>query len=160
MNLRKFYLGKAIGFLIVIVLVLLYFVFFKSTPASNVNENNNQNENINAPINVGGGCQYKSIAGTAEILSIESAPTSGSNCPIEPQLIKFVFTSDDLTVRDIIAELRINAGMNPSLKWVEDNDITVGKTYRVERQKITSGTCTPVVYKFLDLDVFPATGCN
>lgn len=43
MNLRKFYLGRAIGFIVVVLLVLIYFALFKSRPASNVNDNNNEN---------------------------------------------------------------------------------------------------------------------
>jgi hypothetical protein len=39
MNLRKFYLARAIGFIVVLVLVLLYFYFFKSTPVGNENVN-------------------------------------------------------------------------------------------------------------------------
>lgn len=151
-------------FLALISLTLLLSGCGINIPTNNnqpvTNQNLNENENIDVPINVGGGCQYKSIAGEAKILSIESAPASASNCPIEPQLIKFVFTADDSTAKDIIAELRINAGMNPSLKWLKDNDVNVGKIYRVERQEITNGTCSPVVYKFLDLNVFPTTGCN
>lgn len=46
MNLKFFYLARAIGFIVVLVLVLLYFYFFKSTPAGNenVNENNSSAE--------------------------------------------------------------------------------------------------------------------
>lgn len=39
MNLKKFYLARAIGFIVVLVLTLLYFYFFKSTPAGNENVN-------------------------------------------------------------------------------------------------------------------------
>lgn len=49
MNLRKFYLGRALGFIVVLILVGLYFIFFKSIPASNVNKNNNEN-NISAEL--------------------------------------------------------------------------------------------------------------
>lgn len=124
------------------------------------NQNLNEQQNINAPINIGGPCQYNNIAGIAKILSIESAPDNGNNCPVEPKLIKFTFTPDDQNIKSSESELRINAGTNPSLKWIDDQKIAVGNIYRVERQEITSGTCTPRVYKFLDLDLFPSNGCN
>lgn len=44
MNLKQFFVGRAIGFIVVLILVGLYFYFFKSAPASNVNENNNEND--------------------------------------------------------------------------------------------------------------------
>jgi len=43
MNLRKFYLGRFIGFLIVLLLVFVYFYFVKNKPANN-SLNNNQNQ--------------------------------------------------------------------------------------------------------------------
>ncbi|MFA6467055.1 MAG: hypothetical protein WCV71_04305 [Patescibacteria group bacterium] len=45
MNIKKIYLGRTIGFIVVLVLALLYLAFFKSNSASNENINKNFNEN-------------------------------------------------------------------------------------------------------------------
>ncbi len=54
MNLRKFYLGRAIGFIVVVLLALIYFVFFKSKPIAITPTNNSSDmdvKNISYTIN-------------------------------------------------------------------------------------------------------------
>ncbi|MCD4760634.1 hypothetical protein K8R42_01930, partial [bacterium] len=46
------------------------------------------------------GCTYNNILGTAEIISIESAPAEEYNCSEEPKKIVFEFTPNDLEDRE------------------------------------------------------------
>lgn len=116
----------------------------------------------------GGDCTYTSYEGYAVIKSITPAPASEYNCPDKPQKIIFEFTPLDLSVRqkyrftnfsDTAVSMRINDGANPSIAWVKKNKIEPGKKFRCFRTELTDGTCTPVVFKFPELDLFPETGC-
>lgn len=120
-------------------------------------------------INVGGACEYNQIEGTAVITSIEDAPADEYNCPVNPKKVLFTFIPNDpnapdnyqfKNVLDSIQDISINAGRNPSLIWIEQNGLAVDNVYVCTREEITSGTCTPVVFTFQDLDLFPDSGCN
>lgn len=114
---------------------------------------------------VGGGCGYKDIDGMAKIVLVEVAPANENNCEKNPQKITFVFTPTNKTTYQFpnfsdTANLRINAGQNPSAGWAKANKITVGATFACSRSEILQGTCTPVVFKFKDIDTMPEHGCE
>lgn len=117
----------------------------------------------------GGGCDYVKFEGYARIKSITPAPAGDYNCPDKPMLIVFEFIPANISDRqkyrfkdfsDTTAKLKINDGANPSLAWVKKNKIETGKKFRCFRTEIVKGTCTPVIFTFPDLNLFPETGCK
>lgn len=117
----------------------------------------------------GGACSYNKFEGTAKIISIKPAPSTGYNCPDKPMQILFEFTPSDLSDRqkykftnfsDKSARMTINDGANPSQLWIKNNKIEVGKKYKCFRTEITKGTCTPAGFTFPELNLFPEKGCN
>ncbi|MCK5169597.1 MAG: hypothetical protein KAQ75_06940 [Bacteroidales bacterium] len=114
-------------------------------------------------------CEYIKYEGIAKIKLISIAPSDEYNCPNEPKKIKFEFTPDNISDRDqynytnyndSANYMRINAGMNPSQLWIDNNKIEIGKEYKCFRTEIKKGTCTPVIFEFPDLDLFPSNGCD
>lgn len=117
----------------------------------------------------GGLCEYSSYEGYAVIKAIKAAPASEYNCPNNARQVVFEFTPDNISdrqkyrftnVSDSPLTMKINDGANPSLTWIKNNKITVGAKFKCIRTEITKGTCTPVVFKFPELNLFPETGCN
>ncbi len=117
----------------------------------------------------GGSCSYVKFEGFAVIKSITAAPASEYNCPVKPMQIIFEFTPLNISDRqkykfkefkDTAVKMRINDGANPPLAWIKKNGIEPGKKFRCFREEITKGTCTPVCFKFTDLNLFPETGCK
>jgi len=117
----------------------------------------------------GGACEYSKYEGYAVIKSIKPAPASDYNCPDNPQKIIFDFTPLNISDRknyrftnrpDSGVELKINDGANPSLAWVKKNGITTGKKFKCFRTELKKGTCTPVVFTFPELNLFPENGCK
>ena len=144
---------KQLGFLILVILSVIQVSCKK-------NDDNDK---------VGGGCEYIKYEGIAKIKSIYTVPSDEYNCPNEPKKIKFEFTPNNISDRDQYKYtnyndsanyMRINAGMNPSQLWIDNNKIEIGKEYKCFRTEIKKGTCTPVVFEFPDLDLFPSNGCN
>lgn len=115
------------------------------------------------------GCEYVRYEGYAIIKSVKPAGASEYNCPDNPQKIVFDFTPLNISDRksyiftnrsDSGAELKINEGINPSLAWVKMNGITAGKKFRCFRTELKKGTCTPVIFTFPELNLFPENGCK
>lgn len=118
---------------------------------------------------MGGSCSYVKFEGYAKITSIVPAPESEYNCPEKPELVTFEFTPLDKSDRkkyrftgysDSAVNMRINDGVNPSHAWIKNNGIAIGKKFRCFRTELSKGTCTPVIYTFPDLNLFPETGCR
>jgi hypothetical protein len=117
----------------------------------------------------GGPCDYQRYSGSAIIAEIVPAPSGDYNCANQPMRIKFIFIPDDSTASakyrfnqwsDTCQYLRINAGCNPSFAWVDKNNIKAGNTYKCFRCEETKGSCTPVVFEFPEINLFPENGCN
>jgi len=117
----------------------------------------------------GGSCSYVKFEGHAVIKSITPAPASDYNCPEEPQKIIFEFIPSNVSDRqkykftnfsDSAVSMKINDGANPSMTWVKNNKIEKGKKFRCFRTELVKGTCTPVIFTFTDLDLFPVDGCS
>ena len=113
---------------------------------------------------VGGICTYKTVTGTAVIVSVEDAPTNGFNCNDDSVVVVFDFTPDDQTdvdANDDGQELTIGSGMNPPRTWINSNGLTVGSSHNCTRKKIQTGTCTPLIFEFTDLNYEDAQAvCN
>lgn len=116
----------------------------------------------------GQNCQYKKIAGKAKIISISSAPTDEINCPLNPKKVIFSFTPDDTSARNNYlfkswsdtSTLMINAGTNPSQYFLDSLNISIGSEFICNRQEISQGTCTPVIFEFTTINLFPENGCR
>ncbi len=103
----------------------------------------------------GGPCTYDDTPGTATIASVEDADPADNNCANDPVEVVFDFAPDDPGAADLAAtglRLTIAGGANPPLAWVEDEGLTEGSAHDVIRRDITRGTCTPVLYEFLNVD--------
>ncbi len=104
---------------------------------------------------VGGPCEYENTSGVATITSVEPASTNGLNCTNDPVEVVFDFTPDDAADAGLAATgrtLTIGEGLNPPLSWVQAEGLTVGSQHTCIRRDITKGTCTPVLYRFPDVD--------
>ena len=142
--------------------LVLFFTFGMAACSPNPNKPNTETAETHK---VGGGCGYNDIDGLAKIISVVAAPSNENNCEKNPQKITFVFTPNTKTSYKFAnfsdtSNLRINAGQNPSASWVAANKITVGATFACSRSEIIQGTCTPVVFKFKDIDAMPENGCE
>ena len=115
---------------------------------------------------IGTDCTYIQYQGKARIISIDNAPINENNCPVNPKKILFVFTPNDTTVRSNYlfknwsdtSSLTVN-GLNPSQLFLDSLHITVGNEFNSNRQEITQGTCTPVLFNFTEIDLNPQSGC-
>ena len=113
-------------------------------------------------------CNYIAYEGRAVIISINIAPANENNCASNPRKVIFAFIPDDSTVRNNYifknwsdtASLTINSGTNPSQSFIDSLDITLGKDFRCSRQELMQGTCTPVYFKFPDINLNPENGCK
>ena len=113
-------------------------------------------------------CQYKKFAGKAKIISISSAPTDENNCPLNPKKVIFAFTPNDSNaINNYLfrswsdtSTLKINAGTNPSQNFLDSLNIFIGSEFICNRQEISQGTCTPVVFEFTTIKLFPQNGCR
>jgi hypothetical protein len=117
----------------------------------------------------GGRCTYVKYEGKAKIKSIAPAPVAEYNCPENPMQILFEFTPDTITDRqkykfdnynDTACYMRINDGANPSNKWIAFNKVEIGKVFKCFRMEQALGTCTPVIFEFPDINLFPEDGCR
>ncbi len=106
---------------------------------------------------VGGDCEYRQSKGKATILEIIEA--EGGACP-EPRMVIFQFEAEDTPERHNGELLTIQDGKNPSLNWLQQNGIVVGKEFDCLRKEIQSGTCTPVFYEFRSIDLNPLEPCG
>ena len=50
------------------------------------------------------------------------------------------------------ARLTISEGVNPPRQWVESEGLTVGSQHVCTRRDISSGTCSPLLFDFTDVD--------
>ena len=110
----------------------------------------------------GGPCDYQSTAGIALIQEWAAVSPEENNCAQAVRLV-FDFVPDDpdasrhyptrtVDVPDTSRTLMVGGGKNPPLQWVVDQGLTPGSIHRCERRDITAGTCTPVNFRFLEID--------
>jgi hypothetical protein len=145
------------------IILLIILICFITSCGTNIHKNSHQE------IRTGGPCKYMKYPGVARIIKIEQAPMNERNSTNHPKRIKFVFTPDDPSApekysftewSDSCQYLKINAGSNPSVNWIKKNDIKPGNIYKCTRCEEIKGTCTPVIFEFPDLDLFPESGSN
>lgn len=115
---------------------------------------------------VGGGCAYDTTLGTATIVRIENPPAGEYQAPHAVKVV-FKFAPLDSSASGRYAQreypdtgqvLTVGAGMHPPRRWVKEQGLTVGSRHPCMRLDLVRGTCTPVCFRFLDVDYDSWTG--
>lgn len=117
---------------------------------------------------VGGACSYTETPGEATVVSLNNATAGQNDCNNDPVEVVFNFTpSDPLKANaatDKNVHLTVGDGKNPSRSYIASKGFAVGATLKCSRKTIISGTCTPIVFDFPDLDLSDSanskTFCN
>ncbi|MCK4221480.1 MAG: hypothetical protein KAX25_01325 [Dehalococcoidia bacterium] len=109
---------------------------------------------------VGGPCEYGHIPGVATVVSVEADDSEDALCQ-DAVVVTFDFVPDDASAVDDYRfpgwldtgqHLTVGAGANPPRAWVVEQGLTERSEHRCVRSEITSGTCTPVLFSFPDID--------
>ena len=106
---------------------------------------------------VGGPCEYTEIPGTATVVSVTPA-TENDDCTNAVEVV-FDFAPTDTSLTEHVATgvtLTIGSGQNPPDSWVQDEGLTEGSQHPCNRWVITEGTCTPVIYRFTEVNYLDA----
>ncbi len=107
---------------------------------------------------IGGPCSYNEFPGRAVITSVTPAPDGGC---IDAVYVEFNFIPDDPNALELYVFpnwpdtgqfLTVGDGKHPNATWAELQGLTVGSIHPAIRMEISDGTCTPVIFKFLDVD--------
>jgi hypothetical protein len=105
-------------------------------------------------------CAYDTISGTALIKSIVPDTLDNRICS-NAVIVYFDFIPDDPGAPgsyrfpnhpDTSRTLFIADGKNPPSTWIEAEGLGVGTEHECVRLEETRGTCTPVLFVFLNLD--------
>ncbi len=112
-----------------------------------------------------GPCTYTDIVGVATITAVTSPAVDDPNCDNEPLRVIFDFEPADEGATggylfpdwsDEALQLTVAGGMNPSSQWIEEQGLDVTSEHACLRQECRTGSCTPVVFHFPDLDLVGA----
>jgi len=104
----------------------------------------------------GGPCEYADTPGTSTIVAVEAPDPSLLNCSNNPVEVVFDFLPDDPANEHLAAtgeRLTIGEGVNPPRAWVEGEGLMVGSQHPCVRRDMVSGTCTPLLFEFPDVNV-------
>jgi len=103
---------------------------------------------------VGGGCQYESYPGQAEILSLAKAesPETAGETGVERFEVRFSFGPDGPIKQDWVKVagktflLTLPDGQLPDKELLDKRGIAVGRKTPCLLKVITKGTCTPLIF--------------
>jgi len=121
----------------------------------------NDDSDSNAADIVGGKCTYNDIQGTATIDSVAEPDAGENNCKHAVKIF-FTFTPDDVDAPndyrfsewpDKDQAFFVGAGKNPPKVWTESAGLIQGSTHKCVRSEIISGTCTPVIFSFPEIEL-------
>ena len=110
---------------------------------------------------IGGLCKYNTISGVATIVSIGEPDPNEYNCANNPVKVIFDFAPEEPNAEESYSypewsdtgnSLTISDGANPPGSWVQDEGLIVGSEHPCLRKEIVSGTCTPVIFEFTDIN--------
>jgi len=108
---------------------------------------------------VGGSCNYKSYVETVEVISISDANRSSNayiSCDNSAVKVMFKFkpsaTLEDILNPETTWSLYDTVGKYTTAKYIESKGLKVGSTHKVKIDIISSGTCTPISFSFVDVD--------
>ena len=101
----------------------------------------------------GGPCEYDEIMGKATITKIEKTSDFKRTNEVE---VYFDFIANDKDNDEQNdnkdRKLTVHAGSNPRLSCLEKQNIIVGSTHDCIKKTITKGTCSPIIFLFIDFD--------
>ncbi|MDF1544558.1 MAG: hypothetical protein P1R58_05590 [bacterium] len=109
---------------------------------------------------LGGPCDYRDFPGTARVISISTAPSGSGSC-VDGVMVEFDFVPDDPSAPlfyyypgwpDNGQFLTVGDGKHPNADWALLQGLTVDSVHPCLRREIIQGTCTPVLFEFLDVD--------
>ena len=108
---------------------------------------------------VGGSCDYKNSIETVEIISIldvNSSDNAYRSCESDAVKVMFRFKpSATLKGRlnsNVPWSLYDTVGKYTSANYIESKGLTIGSTHKVKVDMISSGSCTPILFKFVDVN--------
>lgn len=106
----------------------------------------------------GGQCDYKEYKGYAKVTSIARA--YGENIPNGTYEVRFLFYTDQ-EIKEQYAQvknkeflLEVNNFSYHNSRFLEDNEIKVGKILDCNLKVIVKGTCTPVIFEFPSIKIW------
>ena len=110
---------------------------------------------------VGGPCNYKSYAGTAEVIRIEKtyAKNQDGKKSADGYDVHFVFHPETALkekyarIEGSLHTLLLTNGSRPRMGFLKKYGIRTGKTLPCELMVIVEGTCTPMLFKFPTVDL-------
>jgi len=108
---------------------------------------------------VGGSCDYKSSMESVEIVSISDVNKSNGayvSCDNSPVKVMFKFKSSP-TLKGLLSSdkpwsLYDTLGKYTTKAYIKSKGLTVGSQHKVKVDTITSGTCTPILFNFVDIN--------
>ena len=108
----------------------------------------------------GGPCNYIEYPGSAVIVSVAEDTSQYRTCE-NAAVIVFTFQPDDPSASsnylvphwpDTNRDFLVGSGCTPPLNWAISQGLLVDSEHNCVRMESTSGTCTPVLFKFPDID--------
>ena len=97
---------------------------------------------------LGGGCQYREVPGTCRF---ETLTPSGPNAYGEGVRTLFTFLPEsDREKPESDIRMTIGDGQDPTTRYLEENRIEAGKSFRCTRKLRILGPCSPEVFVFPD----------
>ena len=110
---------------------------------------------------VGGPCNYKSYAGTAEVIRIEKAypKSQDGKKNTDGYDVHFVFHPETALqekyarVEEKSHTLLLTNGSRPTMGFLKKYGIKTGNMLPCELMVIVKGTCTPMLFKFPTVDL-------
>lgn len=109
---------------------------------------------------VGGPCKYEPFNGKVKIISVEK---DKEKSPLyqEPMVVMYNFIPENSEApkkykfknfKDTSIRFWIGTGENPPARCLDEYGIKVNSEHKAVRLEITKGTCTPVLFKLVDID--------
>jgi len=109
---------------------------------------------------IGGPCSYVEYPGSATIISVEQDTSQMRLCE-NGALIQFTFQPTDSSASgryrfsnrpDTNQTFIVGSGCSAPLNWAISQGLVVGSGHRCVRCEMTDGTCSPVVFRFPDIN--------
>jgi hypothetical protein len=155
MTWKQYCIGEKMNTIIKLLLVWLLTIVVVLTMGCN------DDSDSDAADIVGGRCEYNEIHGAAIINAVVEPDVGEDNCKNAVKIL-FTFTPDDASVPDDYRfgewpdqnqSFTVGGGKNPPKAWAESAGLVQGSTHKCVRSDIITGTCTPVIFSFPEIDV-------
>lgn len=100
-------------------------------------------------------CEYEQIPGTCTITTWQDSVDSGYNCTEDSVEVTFDFVPDssgEETINGVGYTVGGGTIYNPPRAWLQEVGLTEGSSHRCTLHSATSGSCTPRMFYFNDID--------